>query len=159
MGRGERPAPTGFDRALLDRRLTELGRRSIDAVARGLHWGYVTSVRNGTLGHPGAKMLPALAAFAEMEPRELFTVTDAELTVCHLRHFRGLSMQETAAAREWSYVAYKAFELGEPLPKRMSTSAAWSRTAKVFEVPEQRMRQAWEASHRAAAGAGVGVAG
>lgn len=150
MARGARPTPTGFDQALLDRRVKELGLRSVDAVAVGLHWGYVTSLRKGHLACPGAKMVPALAGFVDVTPRELYAISDEEVTVCHLRHFRGWSMSEAAAARKWSYTAYRSFEWGDPLPKDMSTSASWSKTAKAFGVAEEEMRRAWEASHKQA---------
>jgi len=148
MARGARPTPTGFDHALLDRRVQELGLRSVDAVKAGLHWGYVTSLREKSLDCPGAKMLPLVAQFVELPPRELYAITDAQVTVCHLRHFRGWSMKEAAVARNWTYSAYKGFEWGEPLPKEMSTVASWSKTAKAFQVTEEQMRRAWEASHR-----------
>ncbi|MFD8335663.1 hypothetical protein ACFV42_23830 [Streptomyces solisilvae] len=93
-------------------------------------------------------MLPALAAFIGLEPRDLYAVEDSELTVCHLRHFRGWGMSDAAQARKWTYTAYKGFEAGEPLPKEMSTSASWAKTARVFGVKEEEMRRAWEASHR-----------
>ena len=147
-GRGARPTPTGFDHGLLDRRVTELGLRSVDAVAAGLHWGYVTSLRKGDLPCPGAKMLPDVAAFVKLSPRELYAITDEDVTVCHLRHFRGWAMGEAAAARGWKYGAYKGFEAGEPLSKDMSTAAAWAKTAKVFKVSPDEMRRAWEASRR-----------
>ncbi|AEM88931.1 hypothetical protein [Streptomyces violaceusniger] len=148
MARGSRPTPRGFNHGLLDRRVTELGLRSVDAVAAGLHWGYVTSLRRGDLECPGAKMLPDLAAFVKVLPRDLYAITEEEVTVCHLRHFRGWSMNDAAAERGWTYAAYKGFEAGEPLPKDMSTAGAWSKTARVFGVSTEEMRRAWETSHR-----------
>jgi len=148
MARGARPTPTGFDRDFLSQRIKELDLRSVDAEDNGLHWGYVTSLRNGDLTCPGAKMLPALAAFVQVTPRELYAVTDEAVTVCHLRHFRGWTMNEAAKARGWPYTAYKGFEMGNPLTKEMSTSASWAKTAKLFGVPEHAMRRAWEASRK-----------
>lgn len=148
MGRGARPTPIGFDHDRLDRRVAELALRSVDASGAGLHWGYVTSLRRGGLACPGAKMLPALAEFVKLSPRELYAIPDEDVTVCHLRHFRGWSMGEAASKRGWAYGAYKGFEAGEPLPKEMSTAAAWAKTAKLFDVSADEMRRAWEASQR-----------
>jgi hypothetical protein len=150
MARGARPVPTGFDHALVDRRVKELSLRSVDAVAAGLHWGYLTSLRAAELECPGAKMLPSVARFLQVAPRDLFSIADVEVTVCHLRHFQGWSMNEAAGARGWTYSAYKGFEGGDPLPKEQSTAAAWSKTAKVFQVSPDAMRSAWEASNRLA---------
>jgi hypothetical protein len=157
MARGERPEPPGFDHKLFDRRIVELSLRSTDAVAQGLHWGYLTSIREGLIQTPGAKKLPALAAFVALEPRELYPIEDDEVTVAHLRHFVGMTVSEAAVARGWSYTSYKGFEQGMPLTKDMSTAQSWRKTAQLFEVPEKQVREAWENSGRLAAGRAASI--